>query len=62
MGKISTPKDQIKLNDELVAELTRALNEIGAWGSVEIYVQNGNVTQITKRAIKKTAHKIAVTP
>lgn len=48
----------IKINEELLKELSYALEELGGWGSVEIYVQNNKVTQITKRAIKKTNHTL----
>jgi len=51
-------KSQFKVNAELLKELVEALRGLGGWGSVEIYVQNGKVTQITKRAIKKTNHSL----
>lgn len=51
-------KSQFKVNGQLIDELTQALRELGGWGSVEVYVQNGKVTQITKRAIKKTNHSL----
>jgi len=51
-------KSQIKVNHQLINDIFRALKELGGWGSVEVYVQNGKVTQITKRAIKKTNHSI----
>lgn len=35
-------------------ELSDALKSIDSYGSVEIYVQNSMVTQITTRNIKKT--------
>jgi len=54
MSKKSNPK----LNSQLIDELLQALEELGGWGSVEVYVQNGKVTQITKRAIKKTNHSL----
>jgi len=47
-----------KLNHYLLEEVNQALEGLGGWGSVEIYVQNGKVTQITKRAIKKTNHQL----
>lgn len=58
MSKKSNPK----LNSQLIDELLQALEELGGWGSVEVYVQNGKVTQITKRAIKKTNHSLESTP
>ena len=43
-----------KANPELLEEITEALKNIRGWGSVEIYVQNFKVVQITERNIKKT--------
>jgi len=54
-------KSSAKVNNRLLDELSQALKELGGWGSVEIYVQNGTVTQITKRAIKKTNHSLETT-
>jgi hypothetical protein len=51
-------KSQMKVSTQLVEELIQALKELGGWGSVEVYVQGGKVTQITKRAIKKTSHPL----
>jgi len=46
-------------NGNLLAEdIIKELNSLGGWGSLEIYVQNHKVTQITRRAIKKTNHKL----
>lgn len=38
----------------LAEEIIKALNSLGGWGSLEIFVQDNKVTQITKRAISKT--------
>lgn len=38
----------------LLDEVTKAIKSVDAYGSVEIYVQNCVVTQITVRNIKKT--------
>lgn len=46
---INTQQDKIKL----INEVQKALEDI-LFGSVELYVQNGKVTQITVRNIKKT--------
>lgn len=46
-----------KINSELVEEVTEALKNIRGWGSVEIYVQDYKVVQITERNIKKTANR-----
>ncbi len=51
-------KPQKTINGSLLEELSMALKELGGWGSVELYVQDGKVTQITKRAIKKTNHRL----
>jgi len=45
-------------NQQLLNDLFQALEEINGWGSVEVFVQGGKVTQITKRAIKKTNHAL----
>lgn len=47
-----------KIANGLFEEITQALEDIKGWGSVEIFVQEGKVTQITRRAIRKTDHKI----
>ena len=46
----SLPKNKHVLHDE-INEAIKALN---GWGSIEIFVQNFEVTQITTRSIKKT--------
>lgn len=43
-----------KVNTLLLEEITEALANIRGWGSVEIYVQDYKVVQITERNIKKT--------
>ena len=58
MGFKMSKKSQFKVNKKLINELIQALGELDGWGSVEIYVQNGKVTQITKRAIRKINHSI----
>ena len=47
-----------RVRDDLLEEVKLALKNIRGWGSVEIYVQNFRVTQITERNIKKTNHNI----
>jgi hypothetical protein len=49
----------IKLPESLIAEISKALHSVGGFGSIEMYVQDHSVTQITVRAIKKTKHYIA---
>lgn len=43
-----------QLTEITLGEIKEALNKL-QYGSVEIYVQDGLITQITKRIIKKTA-------
>ncbi|MBI2611219.1 DUF2292 domain-containing protein [Candidatus Gottesmanbacteria bacterium] len=43
-----------KLSTTLINELEVALQMIKAYGSIEIYVQDSKVTQITVRNIRKT--------
>jgi len=43
-----------EVNQELLAEIAEALKNIRGWGSVEIFVQDFKVVQITERNIKKT--------
>lgn len=45
-----------KISDKLFQEIKDALQGLD-YGSVEIYVTGGEVTQITKRLIKKTNGK-----
>lgn len=44
-----------KISDRLIEEIVSALENLD-YGSVELYVQNSAVTQITTRHIKKTDH------
>jgi len=48
-----------RITQELLIEIRQALKNIKGWGSVEIFVQNGKVVQITERNIKKTNHALA---
>jgi len=42
-----------EISQTLINEIKEALNGLD-YGSVEVYIVNGEVTQITKRHIKKT--------
>ncbi len=46
-----------QVKQDLVKEIVEALKNIRGWGSVEIYVQDYKVVQITERNIKKTNQK-----
>ncbi|MCL5411653.1 MAG: YezD family protein [Patescibacteria group bacterium] len=41
------------ISTNLISEITEALSNLD-YGSLEIYVSNGEVTQISKRVIRKT--------
>lgn len=43
------------ISKTLINELEQALKSVGPFGSVEVYIQNHTVTQITLRNIKKTS-------
>jgi hypothetical protein len=45
-----------KISRKLISEITKSLKN-KTWGSVEIYIQDGCVTQITERVIRKTSPK-----
>jgi hypothetical protein len=49
MNKYST-KD---ISEELLNDLLESLKKIDGWGSVEVFIQNHVVTQITEKNIKK---------
>jgi hypothetical protein len=42
------------ISETLLSEITEAIKNVSPYGSVEIYVQDNIVTQITVRNIKKT--------
>lgn len=43
-----------RVSETLIVELKKALKSVNNFGSVEVFVQNGVVTQITVRNIRKT--------
>ena len=47
------------ISPALIEEIARALHSVGGFGSIEIYVQDHSVTQITVRNIKKIKHILA---
>ena len=47
------------IDDKLLEDITEALKNIRGWGSIEVFVQNYKVVQITERNIKKTEHTIS---
>jgi hypothetical protein len=44
---------------DLIEEIKQALKDVKGWGSVEIFIQDHKVTQITSRNIKKTNHNLS---
>ena len=48
-----------KITGDLLGEIKLSLKNVRGWGSVEIYVQDFKVTQITERNIKKTSLNIS---
>lgn len=48
-----------RIDDKLLDDIAEALKNVRGWGSVEIFVQNYKVVQITERNIKKTQHMIS---
>ncbi len=57
MPNLLTEYSTKKISETLVFEIKKALKSVKNYGSVEIYIQDGNVTQITIRNIKKTGKK-----
>ena len=56
--KKDTSKYSVKqVSKALVEEITKAVQSVESYGSVEIYVQDGIVNQITIRKIKKTNYQ-----
>ena len=49
---------KLKNGELLVQEIVSSLNSLGGWGSLEIFVQDHKVTQMTKREISKTNHSL----
>jgi len=48
----------MKVNSNLLSEISKSLESLDGWGSLEIFVQDFKVTQITQRNIKKTNHDL----
>ena len=51
---MSTDYSTQNISESLIVEIKSALQSVKNFGSIEIYIQNGVVTQITVRNIKKT--------
>lgn len=46
------------ISEELLEEIAEALKNIRGWGSVEIFMQDYKVVQITERNIRKTIQTV----
>ena len=44
------------ISETLKKEVLQSLQNVKGWGSVEIFIQDFKVTQITEKNIKKTNH------
>ena len=55
MMKLTQEYSVKRISDTLLLEVKKALKGVNTYGSVEIFVQDGVVTQITVRNIKKTS-------
>lgn len=47
-----------KVSQALLEEIKKALKSIDTYGSIEIYIQQSRVTQITTRNIRKTSAQL----
>ena len=50
-------KELVDTANKLIEDISNALQSVGNFGSVEIYIQKGSVSQITFRKIIKTTRK-----
>ena len=50
-----------QISEELIKEVIAALKNVRGWGSVEVYIQDFKVVQITERSIKKTSNSTVST-
>ena len=51
---------QNDISDTLLEEIKVALQSVKTFGSVEIFIQKGSVTQITVRKIQKTTQSTSL--
>ncbi len=58
-GHKNGKKEKSQTIMELYRDVVEAIHSVGSYGSVELYIQNRQVTQITARKIKKTQYEIA---
>jgi len=58
MGFLMANRSIKKPSQSLIQEIKQALKNV-RWGSVEIYIQDKKVVQITERHIRKTNHSVS---
>jgi hypothetical protein len=56
-AKLVNQYSTVSLSQALIDEILASLKTIHGWGSMEIFVQDNIVTQITVRNIRKTTEK-----
>ena len=56
---MSTDKKMATISTTLLEEICASLQNIKGWGSIEIFIQNYQVTQVIEKNIKKPS--IAIT-
>lgn len=49
---------KVTVSKAALEEITSSLGNINGWGSIEIFIQNYKVTQITEKNIKKSVISI----
>lgn len=49
-----------QIDPKLLEEIKNALAKIDGYGSVELYIQQNKITQITARNIRKTSNPIQI--
>lgn len=54
MAKLATSSQSTRVTPKHIEEIVASLRNIKGWGSVEIFIQQGKITQITERNIRKT--------
>lgn len=47
-----------KVSPNLLDEIKQSMKDVRGWGSVEVYIQDHKVVQISSRNIRKTNHKL----
>lgn len=51
-------RTKLEVNRKLISDIVQALENVKGWGSIEVFVQDNKVVQITQRNIVKTKYEI----